>query len=212
MCHTSGYIMFSAFSHGSCITKADWSLTNLPRLAVFVNIFSSLQMILAVTCFLCSVLRTMVRTRKAKDDEAVLPTKCNEYWHITFFSWETVNNHINWKLETPFGLRHETKLLGFRITDNMGQTLQWCFGESVQKHSRTHSCLCIPFIQTTFKLEIWKKTWPRVSEASSSLTNQKLGVYDKPGKRFQFRSKATSFLLKITAFTFIKWKFIKKWA
>ena len=36
--------------------------------------------ILAVTYFLCSVFRTMVHTRKAKDDEAVLPTKfdvCN---------------------------------------------------------------------------------------------------------------------------------------
>ena len=56
---------------GNCITKADWSLTNLACLPVFVDIFSSLQMILAVTYFLCSVYRTMVHTRKAKEDEAV---------------------------------------------------------------------------------------------------------------------------------------------
>ena len=62
---------------GNCITKADWSLTNLACLPVFVDIFSSLQMILAVTYFLCSVYRTMVRIRKGKDDEAVLPAKCD---------------------------------------------------------------------------------------------------------------------------------------
>ena len=55
---------------GNCITKADWSLTNLACLAVFVDIFSSLQIILVVTYFLCSVYRTMVRTRKAKEDGA----------------------------------------------------------------------------------------------------------------------------------------------